>query len=143
MKRALLPLLLAFANLTLFAQEEAEKHWIDVKMEQAIDKDGSTSGMTRANAQALKDWDAELNKHYKKLINSLDSEAKAKLRESQRAWIAFRDKEIASIQSFYAKIDGTMFRVISASAITELTRKRALSLSYLAEFAELRQESID
>ena len=70
-------------------------------------------------------------------------DAKTKLREFQRAWVAFRDKEIASIQSFYAKIDGTMFRVISASAIMELTRKRALSLSNLAEFAELREDGVD
>ena len=70
-----------------------------------------------------------------------DDNAKTKLRESQRAWIQFRDKEIALIQAFYSKIDGTMFRVISASTIMELTHKRAISLSYMVEFIELREDT--
>ena len=143
MKRLLISVLM-LSSYPLFAQEaEEEKHWIDVKMEQAIDKDGSTAGMITATDAALKDWDKELNKHYQKLLTNLDDKAKAKLRESQRAWIQFRDKEIALIQAFYSKIDGTMFRVISASAVMELTHKRAVSLSYMAEFAELREDSVD
>ena len=66
--------------LPVHAQDSPEeKHWIDVKMQQAIDKDGSTSGMIAATNDALKDWDKELNKHYQKLINSFDDNAKTKL----------------------------------------------------------------
>ena len=34
-----------------------------------------------------------------------------------------------------------MFRVISASTIMELTHKRAISLSYMVEFIELREDT--
>jgi uncharacterized protein YecT (DUF1311 family) len=58
------------------------------------------------NAQARKDFervDAELNKIYQSLLAKLaDTEAKNKLRESQRAWIAFRDAEAALQQTSFA-----------------------------------------
>ena len=51
------------------------------------------------NHQAAKDFekaDAELNSAYAALMAKLpDAEGKEKLKESQRAWIAFRDAEAA------------------------------------------------
>ena len=51
------------------------------------------------NHQAAKDFhkaDAELNSAYAALMAKLpDAESKRKLKESQRAWIAFRDAEAA------------------------------------------------
>ena len=51
------------------------------------------------NAQARAEFeqaDAELNKTYEALLAKLpDAESKQKLKESQRAWLAFRDAEAA------------------------------------------------
>src|SRR6266436_9869073 len=51
------------------------------------------------NRQAAKDFhnaDAELNSTYAALMAKLpDAESKRKLKESQRAWLAFRDAEAA------------------------------------------------
>ena len=53
------------------------------------------------NRQAAKDFhkaDAELNSAYAALMAKLpDAEGKEKLKESQRAWIAFRDAEAAFV----------------------------------------------
>lgn len=43
--------------------------------------------------------DAELNRVYQKALAAMpDTDAKAKLRESQRAWVAFRDAEMELLQ---------------------------------------------
>jgi len=51
------------------------------------------------NAQARADFeraDSERNKTYEALLTKLsDTESKQKLKESQRAWLAFRDAEAA------------------------------------------------
>ena len=96
--------------------------------------------MVAAYANALKSWDNELNKHYEKLMAGLDAAGKANLKDSQRAWIVYRDKEIHNIVEYYAKVEGTMFRTISAAAKTNLTKNRALSLSYMADFVEIRKK---
>ena len=70
----------------------------------------------------------------------LDTAGKANLKDSQRAWIVYRDKEIHNIVEYYAKVEGTMFRAISAAARTNLTKNRALSLSYMADFVEIREK---
>ncbi|OUV15787.1 MAG: hypothetical protein CBC46_04610, partial [Verrucomicrobiaceae bacterium TMED86] len=85
-------------------------------------------------------WDNELNKHYEKLMAGLDAAGKANLKDSQRAWIVYRDREIHNIVEYYAKVEGTMFRTISAAARTNLTKNRALSLSYMADFVEIREK---
>jgi uncharacterized protein YecT (DUF1311 family) len=52
--------------------------------------------MNRHAAKDFKKADAELNSTYAALMAKLrDAESKRKLKESQRAWIAFRDAEAA------------------------------------------------
>jgi uncharacterized protein YecT (DUF1311 family) len=79
------------------------------------------------NAQARKDFervDAELNKIYQSLLVKLaDTEAKNKLRESQRAWLAFRDAEAA-----FAAGGGTMAPTLRYATMTELTEQRIKQL---------------
>ena len=129
--------LLLLLALPLAAQEE---HPIDVQFGKDVEKNNSTAGLVAAYDKALKSWDKELNKQYQKLMAGLDAEGKASLKHSQRAWIIYRDKEIENLSVFYSKVQGTMFRTISAAAITNLTKNRALSLSYMADFVEIREK---
>ncbi len=117
----------------------AEDHPIDRELEAAIEKDSSTAGQNRAISVAHKNWDAELNKAYQKLLKHLDAEAARKMRESQRAWMAWRDKGIASLTAFYEKMQGTMWRPIHSYSVMELTRQRAIDLGDLAEIVEERE----
>ena len=123
--------------LPAFAQDE---HPIDIQMGKDMEINNSTHGLVAAYNKALKSWDKELNKQYQKLMAGLDAEGKATLKDSQRAWIVYRDKEIANLGEFYSKVSGTMFRTISAAAVTNLTKNRALSLSYMADFIEIREQ---
>jgi uncharacterized protein YecT (DUF1311 family) len=82
------------------------------------------------NAQARKDFervDAELNKIYQSLLAKLaDTEAKNKLRESQRAWIAFRDAEAAFAADQFR--GGSMAPTIRYEVMAELTQRRIKQL---------------
>lgn len=66
---------------------------IERYLEKVMDIDYSTSGMSRAVIEATSKYDLLLNKYYQYLIKQLLPKDKEKLREAQRAWVNFRDKE--------------------------------------------------
>ena len=71
--------------------------------------------------------DAELNKTYEALLKKLpEAEGKQKLKESQRAWLAFRDAE-AAFASDQAR-GGSMAPTIRYATMTELTQQRIKQL---------------
>lgn len=108
-------------------------------MDQAIEKNPSTAGMVEAFGVASKAWDRELNKKYQTLMARLDPEAKKALRESQRAWVAHRDKEIDYLVKFYSKMQGTMYRTIYAESTMSIVKRRAVKLGYMVEMLDLRK----
>ena len=131
---AALLILLPTLFLTYRLPAQDKKHPIDVWLDKAIEKDSTTHGMRRATAQATEKWDAELNKVYKKLLAALKPDQKAALVKSQKAWIAYRDAEIATIREIIGKKDGTMWPVVAGGNVRGLTKDRALQLQgYLDE----------
>ena len=78
------------------------------------------------NAQARKDFervDAELNSTYAALMAKLpDADSKRKLKESQRAWIAFRDAEAAFAADQFR--GGSAAPVLRWTSMTQTTEQR-------------------
>jgi uncharacterized protein YecT (DUF1311 family) len=71
--------------------------------------------------------DAELNKSYEALLKKLpDEQGKEKLKQSQRAWLAFRDSE-AAFAADQAR-GGSMAPTIRYETMTELTQQRIKQL---------------
>jgi uncharacterized protein YecT (DUF1311 family) len=88
------------------------------------------------NAQAeFEKADAEHNKTYEALLTKLpDAASKQKLKESQRAWLAFRDAE-AAFAADEAR-GGSMAPTLRYATMTELTQQRIKQLkTRLAEDA--------
>jgi uncharacterized protein YecT (DUF1311 family) len=88
------------------------------------------------NAQARADFkrtDAELNKTYEAVLKKLpDDESKQKLKESQRAWLAFRDAEAAFAAD--EAHGGSMAPTLRYETMAELTEQRITQLkSHLEE----------
>ena len=110
-----------------------EEYPIDAAMDKAMDADPSTGGQTQAIAAALKQWDDELNRHYRTLTKQLEKPAAEALRESQRKWIEWRDLELKSLRAFQAKFEGTMWVPGGAYAEMKLTRERALQLKRMVD----------
>ncbi|HEY3660565.1 MAG TPA: lysozyme inhibitor LprI family protein [Candidatus Udaeobacter sp.] len=88
------------------------------------------------NAEARADFkkaDAELNKTYEAILVKLpDAQSKELLKQSQRAWLAFRDAEAALVAD--QAHGGTMAPTLRYATMTELTQQRIKQLkSHLEE----------
>ena len=123
--------------LPVLGDDAASQHAIDAWLSDCLEKDPSTTGVNACLGQAFEKWDYELNRVYRELNGRLSAEAKAVLRETQRAWIAFRDRELAFLARFYGGLDGTMYRNMLAADRVELVRRRAQEL---ASFLDVLQQ---
>jgi len=90
------------------------------------------SEMNHCADQDAKAADAELNRVYQDLISKTKGDANAtkKLRDAQRAWIAFRD---AQLDALYPAQDkqreyGTIYPMCYAIVLTAMTKERTVQL---------------
>jgi len=93
-------------------------------------RDANAQSQAEMNRQAAKDFekaDAQLNSTYAALMAKLpDAESQGKLKESQRAWIAFRDAEAAFAADEFR--GGSMAPTLRYATMTELTQQRIKQL---------------
>ena len=101
---------------------------IDAAMEKAMERDGSTGGMVEAISAAHQQWEEKLNALYNQLKKAMPSDEFAALQLAQRAWITYRDKQVAAYENSYSKMDGTMWGPMCGNAIMSLIRQRAKEL---------------
>ena len=111
---------------------------IDIAMDAAMDRNGSTAGMCEAFAAAHEKWEERLNAAWAKLKKRMPADEFAELQKAQRAWIAYRDLQIKSYEATYAKMDGTMWIPISVSAVMNLTKERVHNLEGFLELLDAR-----
>ena len=122
----------SFADIAL-AYEKVEKHPIDIKLEQKIEQDSSTTGMVEAYQWACKEWDKLLNKNYNALMKKLSKAEQDKLLVSQLEWIKYRDLEFEFNGKYWSGFQGTMYRIAPAAFQSDFIRERALRLGYYLE----------
>jgi uncharacterized protein YecT (DUF1311 family) len=122
-------LLIFLFNYCVYSQEII--HEIDTELENCLNDENNftTLGMQSCYSEAELKWDKELNSVYSKLIYNLDNNSKIKLRESQRNWIIFRDKEIEYLKQFYYSKKGTIWKVNFSMYKMDIVKSRAISLS--------------
>jgi uncharacterized protein YecT (DUF1311 family) len=132
MRRYLLSLLL-FSTGCLFGEDPVKQDPIDRAMEAAMENDPSTAGMVQAIADATLQWDKRMNSVYQSLKKEMESDEWNSLVSAQKAWINYRDLQTASIEATYSKMEGSMWRPVSASRVMEITKERALFLEALLE----------
>jgi uncharacterized protein YecT (DUF1311 family) len=132
MKYPLVALFL-FSAVCSFGEDTAKQDRIDRAMEAAMEKDPSTAGMIQAISAADVQWDKRMNSAYNSLRKRMEAEEWKFLVSAQKAWINYRDLQIASIETTYSKMEGSMWRPVSASRVMEITKERALFLEALLE----------
>jgi hypothetical protein len=81
---------------------------------------GATSPLRAADSASA---DAALNANYKALLSQLPAEGQQGLRDAQRAWIAFRDKECGFRAQ--GRADAALAKSVRAACVGELTQRRA------------------
>ena len=115
-----------FLTQFVLAQDVLE-HPIDKKLTECIAKDYSTAGMSNCTYEAQDNWDTEMNKYYKLLLEVLREEEKELLRQAQKAWLKFRDAEFEVIKTIYPT-DATVFSNIRSADSMAIVKDRALQL---------------
>ncbi len=113
-----------------------KEHAIDSWLKGCMEKDASTLGTNACLTQALARWDKEMNRVYQELNGRLDAEGRNTLRDAQRAWVAFRDRELAWLGDFYGRLEGSMYGSMLVADRVEVTRRRALELDSLLDVLE-------
>lgn len=93
----------------------------------------STEGMINCTNEAYTAWEAEMNKYYKQLRETVGSPSDDQLKISQQNWTAFRDKELDFINSMEKSLQnkaagGGMYKFVAATQRMEVVKKRALEL---------------
>jgi uncharacterized protein YecT (DUF1311 family) len=99
----------------------------------------STAGQTQCQGTAMRSYDHRMNAAYTTLLRILPPMAGEQLRQSQRAWLAFRDRERVTRDAIFATRQGTMYVPMQASAETEVTRVRALQLENYRNVMSIEQ----
>lgn len=113
---------------------EKEISRLEKQCEEKMSKDYSTTGMVLATQEYYEELDKVLNKVYKELMITLDDKGKMTLRDSQREWIKFRDKEVAFAANLYSKKDGSIWKLSTPNIMTNLMENRIRELaSYIGD----------
>ena len=86
----------------------------------------TTAGMVEHSIREQKDADASLNAIYRKLRSRLDEAGKAKLRAAEKAWLTYRDSQVAFEGSLYE--GGSIRPLIEGNCRVAMTRNRTKEL---------------
>lgn len=132
-------LLLLFLSTSIFSQSKnLQENLIDLAESKCLDKkDISNAEMRNCTIKATQSWDNELNKYYNLLKNKLSKKNFEALKESQKQWMMYRDKEFAFISKFYFELkEGTMWHNIAENSKKEIVKTRALELQMYYENLE-------
>ncbi|MGL6120249.1 MAG: lysozyme inhibitor LprI family protein [Fusobacteriaceae bacterium] len=97
---------------------------LEKQYEEKLDNDYSTLGMLGAMEEYYNELDKVLNKSYKELMAVLSNDDKKALRDSQRAWIKFRDSQIEFSANLYSKKDGTIWRQFTPRIMIDMMENR-------------------
>ncbi|MCH2046184.1 MAG: DUF1311 domain-containing protein [Saprospiraceae bacterium] len=112
---------------------QAQKHPIDIKLEDCLEENYSTSGMMDCTSEALIAWGEELDKNYKQIQSILSDEGKTAMKDSQQKWEEFKTKEFALIDAMYMTVTkktggGTMYKLIGVNQKLQVIKNRALEI---------------
>jgi uncharacterized protein YecT (DUF1311 family) len=116
-------------SVVTFSQTKKENP-IDVLESKCLNKENiSNAEMCNCTIQARESWDKELNKYYSLLKTKLPKEAFETLKESQKQWLVYRDKEYAFISKYFYEVkQGTMWYAVSESKKRDIVKTRAVEL---------------
>ena len=93
----------------------------------AKSSDATQMDMNTATGDIYTLWDDELNSIWSRLKEKLDEETMAKLLEEQRAWVADKEKQVASVGADYE--GGSMQSMVENDKAAELTKERVYELA--------------
>ena len=130
MKSSCFFFLICFGFTVLIAQAQSDDHEIDVRLAKCLELNDTTFGMMECQTVATEEWDAELNKTYQLLMETLGTVQQEELRTTQRQWISYRDAEYKFSDGLYYRQEGTMWKIVAVQRRKEVVKQRALELAW-------------
>ncbi|KAF2081854.1 lysozyme inhibitor LprI family protein [Flavobacterium sharifuzzamanii] len=137
MKKIFVLIFLLLLSIVAFSQTKKENP-IDVLESKCLNKDNiSNADMCNCTIQARESWDKELNKYYNLLKTKLPKEAFETLKESQKQWLVYRDKEYSFISKYFYEVkQGTMWYAVAENKKKEIVKARAVELEVYYKMLE-------
>lgn len=142
MKKLLL--ILCLTSMTAFGgvmtDYKVEVAQIERTYENNVEKGSSTLGMSRAKKEMYDSYDLLLNKYYKELMAILTPEQKKSLKESQREWIKYRDKELEFLKELYSNKEGTIWGLFYSDNKLRILKDR---VDELVQYLSLEKDGME
>lgn len=110
---------------------------VEQKAAAVVDQYSSTNSMYKSADVEYKELDKLLTKYYQRLMGMLNQEQQAKLRESQRAWLKFREKQYEYYDIQYSNRGGRMWGPLAEGDKNYIMKHR---LNELVRMIENQQE---
>jgi uncharacterized protein YecT (DUF1311 family) len=92
----------------------------------------TTAGMVDCYGKAIQAADKALNRTWQRLMKALPPAEQAALKDSQKAWLKFRDEERKAL-GLLAGREGTLHRLQAASAHLKMVQERIAQLERFFE----------
>jgi uncharacterized protein YecT (DUF1311 family) len=117
-------------------------HPILLKGEECREKNQTTMGIQYCYQIEREEWDKELNKIYKKLLDEIQTpNTKEALKNAQRAWMAFRDQELEFLRHYYREREGTIWSIVAGRIIVNIVKDRVKELYETLESVDMAGDS--
>ena len=114
---------------------------LDKKTEACAQNAQTTQDSNQCLYDAMTRWDNVLNTEYKLLMSEQSGEFKTALRDSQRAWIKYRDAYFDSVNKYFQQEQGTIWGTIAIDNKMQFVRNKAIELHKLRISTDVSGES--
>lgn len=138
MKKLSLIFFLLNCIISLAQDKKVIENKIDILEKDCLNKENiSNADMCNCMIKARESWDVELNKNYNLLKNKLPEKPFLVLKEAQKAWIEYRDKEFLFVTNYFYEVkEGSMWYPVSENTKKEMVKQRALELKKYLEMLD-------
>ena len=132
MKYLIIAFLLLMGLTPCLAQTDKQET-IDLEYRGCLAKDSNSANIDQCAFTAYAKWDKEMDKAYKKLLNALNkAEDKAAVKQSQAAWIAYKNAEFKSYDCMFNR-PGNQWCLLRQNSRIGMVRARTVLLNNYLE----------
>ncbi len=103
-------------------------HWTSLGFAKECDGRGSQTDLNLCEGENFKQADAKLNAVYARLLKKISAAGQPKLRQAQKAWIAYRDAQCAF--ETLGTIDGSIHSMVVAQCLADVTEQQTKRLQH-------------
>lgn len=140
----LLPLFTAlFIAINCPAQTDEKEEQIDREYKTCMGSDTSAGTVSNCAYIAYDKWQNEMDKYYNRIVKDLRKPTdKASFKQSQEAWLAFKDAEFASYNHMF-NIQGSKWYILRLTSRIDVLRERTLQLKKYYEIIDSERALFD